>query len=373
MFLLEQSWFFMNFIYRTFGIYPLERVGKVDLKPTSSCCFWFRYLVTFTLVMVILVVPIEYATNLQDFLLAFVAEIGVTAYDMISLAATFVTNFGLHVKCVSKLGNFKKRFSDLQHFVNTKHTMELKNNAYGLNFYKYLLPYLFFVVTATILNYMGWMYSMKLNLSNLETNLIITSACIYNFFFFNPLFYFTTLYIEVTIKLAHYCKMIAERSTSMILEESKILITSLKDFASMSSTLLLWIFSLNFIFAIIVAFFIYVKGTTTFSNFDIPWYDYCPIIGMVSTLVYLICMFYTYCSLSEDIANNVQNLKLEILKRGYQHGQVDYILQELDDFKGFDADGYFTVNHSLFTGMATNFATFLVILIQFKQAESPSV
>ena len=111
----------------------------------------------------------------------------------------------------------------------------------------------------------------------------------------------------------------------------------------------------------------------TFSSFDLNWYNYFPIIAMVFMMAYLISIFYTLCSLSEDIANNVQDLKLEISKRGYQQEKVDHILRELDDFKGFDANGYFTLNHSLLTGMATNFTTFLVILIQFKQAESPSV
>ena len=41
----------------------------------------------------------------------------------------------------------------------------------------------------------------------------------------------------------------------------------------------------------------------------------------------------------------------------------------LDDFKGFDGNGFFTLNHSLLTGMTGNFVTLMVILIQFKQSE----
>ena len=39
-------------------------------------------------------------------------------------------------------------------------------------------------------------------------------------------------------------------------------------------------------------------------------------------------------------------------------------------FQGFDANGYFDVNHSLLTAMTANFVTYLVIMIQFDQSET---
>ena len=38
-------------------------------------------------------------------------------------------------------------------------------------------------------------------------------------------------------------------------------------------------------------------------------------------------------------------------------------------FQGFNANGYFDVNHSLLTAMTANFVTYLVIMIQFDQSE----
>ena len=373
MFLLQQSWFFMSFIYRLFGIYPCQRIGEADLKPTSACRFWFRYIITSMFVTLIYVGSIAYATNLEEYILALATEFGVTVYDMTSLAATFVVLFGLHVKCLLIMRRFVKRFCDLQHLVKNLTNVRQKNISDNSKFYAYALPNIFFSTIFTILNATGWNYSMKskLNLSNLETILIIIAFIIFNFFTFNPLYYFLTLYIEVTIKLTLYCKFIIKRSSPMILEDAKTFITILKEFASMFSSLLLWIISLNFICAIIIGFLLYVKGTMTFSSVDIHWYNYLPIIAMIFMISYMICIFYTLCSLSEDIANNVQDLKLEISKRGYQHEKIDYILRELDDFKGFDADGYFTVIPSLLTGMSTIFTSFPVILIQFKQAETP--
>ena len=45
---------------------------------------------------------------------------------------------------------------------------------------------------------------------------------------------------------------------------------------------------------------------------------------------------------------------------------------QLDGFKGFNGENYFTVNNSLITGMVANFMTYLIILIQFKITEMTS-
>ena len=63
-------------------------------------------------------------------------------------------------------------------------------------------------------------------------------------------------------------------------------------------------------------------------------------------------------------------MKKRILDIQFQTGQAETVITLLDEFKGFDAKGYFTLNHSLLTGMTANFMTYLVILVQFKQSES---
>ena len=63
-------------------------------------------------------------------------------------------------------------------------------------------------------------------------------------------------------------------------------------------------------------------------------------------------------------------MKKRILDIQFQTGQSEAVIALLDEFKGFDAKGYFTLNHSLLTGMTANFVTYLVILVQFKQSES---
>ena len=49
--------------------------------------------------------------------------------------------------------------------------------------------------------------------------------------------------------------------------------------------------------------------------------------------------------------------------------ETEMVCTLLARFQGFDANGFFNVNHSLLTAMAANFVTYLVILIQFDQSE----
>ena len=65
----------------------------------------------------------------------------------------------------------------------------------------------------------------------------------------------------------------------------------------------------------------------------------------------------------------VQELKRRILDIQFQTGQSEGVTSLLEEFKGFNAKGFFTLNHSLLTGMTANFVTYLVILVQFKQTE----
>ena len=95
--------------------------------------------------------------------------------------------------------------------------------------------------------------------------------------------------------------------------------------------------------------------------------------GTLSMLAFFFCamfLLYNLCSYSEFMANKVQELKRKILDIQFQNGEADAILILLDEFKGFNGDGYFTLNKALLTSMASNFICFFVILIQFKQSES---
>ena len=118
-----------------------------------------------------------------------------------------------------------------------------------------------------------------------------------------------------------------------------------------------------------MGFFIYVKTNTFLFVGSFSWQDWLIFTGFVFHFLRTILLLYVFCTLSDDVASEVQELKTNVIDFEVQNGRTTSIIQKLDEFKGFTAYGYFTLNQSLLTGMTTNFATFLVILIQFKQAE----
>ena len=92
---------------------------------------------------------------------------------------------------------------------------------------------------------------------------------------------------------------------------------------------------------------------------------------MIAWIIILV----TNCWLSEKVAKQAKCLKNKIMEGASYHTVSDdsnYICSLLDDFKGFDGNGFFTLDHSLLTGMTGNFVTLMVILIQFKQSEEQS-
>ena len=95
-------------------------------------------------------------------------------------------------------------------------------------------------------------------------------------------------------------------------------------------------------------------------------------IGEIILMIAWIIILVTNCWLSEKVAKQAKCLKNKIMEGASYHTVSDdsnYICSLLDDFKGFDGNGFFTLDHSLLTGMTGNFVTLMVILIQFKQSE----
>ena len=98
-------------------------------------------------------------------------------------------------------------------------------------------------------------------------------------------------------------------------------------------------------------------------------------IGQLSSCFFIAYLLFILGNTSERMLSSVKDLKLAIQNANYhQINKTDCfcsILDEFNEFQGFEGNGYFTLNHSMLTGLTANFATFLVILVQFNQSEVP--
>ena len=104
-------------------------------------------------------------------------------------------------------------------------------------------------------------------------------------------------------------------------------------------------------------------------------------ITYVLKFAYIVCIFNHD---SEHLYNQVQSLKnaleeiyIEDHEFLFFHGQLrdarfakQLIINQLQDFKGFDGLGYFTLGKPLLTSITANILTYLIVLIQFKLSEN---
>ena len=94
-------------------------------------------------------------------------------------------------------------------------------------------------------------------------------------------------------------------------------------------------------------------------------------MGEIILAIVWIIILVTICWLSENVAKQVKCLKNKVMEETSDNTvDSNYICSLLEEFQGFDGNGFFTLNHSLLTGMTGTFVTLLVILIQFRQNET---
>ena len=74
--------------------------------------------------------------------------------------------------------------------------------------------------------------------------------------------------------------------------------------------------------------------------------------------------------MSQEVFENLCELKNSILLSPLIPFEDKYqLIERMNSFNGFDANGYFTLGKQLLTSIVSNFTTFIIVLIQFKMAE----
>ena len=75
----------------------------------------------------------------------------------------------------------------------------------------------------------------------------------------------------------------------------------------------------------------------------------------------------------EELKNAFSNIKFcKDMNEAQFFDEKHSLYLQLDGFKGYNGENYFTVNNSMISGMIANFVTYLIVLIQFKITESSS-
>ena len=100
--------------------------------------------------------------------------------------------------------------------------------------------------------------------------------------------------------------------------------------------------------------------------------DGMPLIRMAilcGSFLFLIVLYYINV-MSQEVNENLCELKNSILLSPLIPFEDKYqLIERMNSFNGFDANGYFTLGKQLLTSIVSNFTTFIIVLIQFKMAE----
>ena len=235
-----------------------------------------------------------------------------------------------------------------------------------------------------------------IQLSNYEYPLawrifITIAGTMFNMILINPIFYFSIIYGELCIVLVSWGKSIEElvsiedtigasKNFVKLLGKVSTTISSALfwQIANLQVGLILWVF-VSLIFIIfhnpgkIISFHLYnsinsygeILGTNQITTNEIIL---CcgNLIGCFTIALQLLYL----CTFGEQVARIVQDINTKILESQTSNEIGLGVSVQLQNFHGFSANGFFTVNHSLLTGMTANFLTYMVILIQFQQSSS---
>ena len=90
---------------------------------------------------------------------------------------------------------------------------------------------------------------------------------------------------------------------------------------------------------------------------------------LYGSFLFLTLLYYINV-LSHEVNENLSELKNSIsLSTHISFEDKFQLVERMNSFNGFDANGYFTLGKQLLTSIVSNFTTFIIVLIQFKMAE----
>ena len=374
-FILNHTWFLLNYVFGFLGVYPCKKDGATGLKLTSACRFWMQAICIYLLAQFLMVLSIFNISYIESSFME-VAESFQKRFlkSKTTKYVLFASNILIHLLyfiVIFKVRELGKELVCIQDYFNIKGCVdqtELKKVARRviLNF----IPYMMMVITSFILEYVSLFYQIGSDVELSTFGIVCCIACITMEVIIRlvPTWYFVCVYFEVAIVLLNWCKyMISKPDKLKIIQDTKNFIGFLKVIKKAFSPALFWIISLYVLTSILTS---YVSISLLMEGEIISWEQQCLVISFLLTTFGLIYLVFRFCSTSEDLAINVQELKEWIMENlSGNVGEIDTITFHLQDFQGFDGNGFFTLNHSMVTAMTANIATYLVILVQFKQSE----
>ena len=228
-----------------------------------------------------------------------------------------------------------------------------------------------------------------LSLANLSTQGMVFTICLGLFHMcivMCPILLFLLIYGEITAQLIVWSISIKDdisiNRTCLLthIRRTKNFIEALRNISNIFSYFLFWILVISLCGMIVAT---YRSISFVLGNYSKDWQFLCMSITFFAMSIAFVKMIWYLCSFSQLLATKIHELKYSIMdlsitmedqlvhqiKETTIDNEKESVYVQLNDFKGFNAEDFFTVNNSLITGMTSHFVTYLIILIEFKFTE----
>ena len=222
-------------------------------------------------------------------------------------------------------------------------------------------------------------FKENLVLDTISTVLMFITTFILTASLYVPQFGHFGIFAEFLLLVSSWMAVIKEKLDStghVLLQNTHELVKGLNNISSALSnctfvSMIIWLINLILIVYRMVSTFISVDKLT---DLDLVF----AVAFSFMALQHLL-FIYVMNVASQEILEKVQDLKRKMKGTNMEELMIQWedkfestsfvksiIVDELDEFQGFDGNGYFTLGKAFFSSIVTNFLTYLIILIQTK-------
>ena len=208
LFLLQYTWFTLNYFFKNLGLDLLKWDGKGGWKPTSACRFWFRFVCTYVVInsgIIAIYCYILIAEKIPEDLMTVYKDIFKNSVtNMFAFFINFVMFSGLAFIGVFKLRTLSRGLVGIQNYFKQNALInEQATEKCMKTFFSIIFPYMAIMIIGFSLEMIGanTLIFSTLNVSTFWTSLLSMFTSLLLMIYSAPIWCFLFIYTEVSLNL----------------------------------------------------------------------------------------------------------------------------------------------------------------------------
>ena len=396
---------------RKIGIFPCKKIidensRKAFLKPANGKIQFVIYFVILLFIFVltafsqwIIIASLEYE-SLHETIME-VMKVGTAMhdsdYDFIVALALDVFTWIFHAIIMISLVSSREDLCNVQHYLLEKANYDPKSEM-AIHMKSFCNRSLIKSGLGIMVTFVCMAIGNTLNVKqHFQLSLVIIlpfalHVFIFCFWALLPIIAFNFYVCEVLLMLIPWTLALREKFVNNarhvmkshdieeLLEESDRLLVGIDMVSKAMSKTLYWLFTMIMIGAIVgtylmISFFLSQEEFTMSISLNF--------VGLGGFVVLYLRFAYNYCTVSQDIKETIHGINKALLNLDINPEQIVTtngstirakhlqmrIASGFEEFQGFHGNHYFVLDKPLLTSISANYATYLIILIQFKVSE----